>query len=123
MSGSRKTTQECVRVRVLFFGAAREDVGHDEVEMSLTAPATGASAFAEVTARYPQLSRFGRSLLFAINCEYAAADQPVKDGDELAFFPPVSGGSGMAENEDHERAVPHPHDFFELRSEPIDVGE
>ncbi|MEJ7615626.1 MAG: molybdenum cofactor biosynthesis protein MoaE [Pyrinomonadaceae bacterium] len=103
-----------VAVRVLFFGAARDAAGAEELALELSAPATGASAFSEVVERFPPLARFGRSLLFAVNCEYAAMDREIQEGDELAFFPPVSGGSGE----------PHsfPHDFFELTTEPLDVG-
>lgn len=108
-----------IHVRVLFFGAARETVGSDEIKLALHAPATVASAFAEVLARYPQLSeRFGRSLLLAVNQEYAPRESEVRAGDELAIFPPVSGGA-LAES----HAVPDSLDFFELTTEPIDVGE
>jgi len=34
----------------------------------------------------------GANVLAAVNHEYAAPDTPVKDGDEVAFFPPVTGG-------------------------------
>lgn len=103
-------------MRVLFFGAARDAVGGEEFDFSLRAPATGASALTEVVERYPQLLRFGRSLLFAVNCEYAAPDREIKNGDELAFFPPVSGGA------DELDADAFPDDFFELTTQPIDVG-
>ena len=103
-------------MRVLFFGAARDVVaGADEAELALTRPATARTAFAEILAAYPELRRFGRSLLFAVNQEYAQdPDVEVKDGDELAVFPPVSGGA-QAE----EKGSP---DFFELTTEPVDVG-
>jgi molybdopterin synthase catalytic subunit len=104
---------ERIRARVLFFGAAREIAGHAEVEMEIRAPATAASAFEEIMASYPELRRFGRSLLFAVNQEYARdADRQVREGDELAVFPPVSGGAQDADG-----------DFFELTTNPIDVGE
>ena len=47
---------------------------------------------------FPRLRRFGRSLLFAVNQEYAALDsnREVSDGDELAVFPPVSGGAAKS---------------------------
>jgi molybdopterin converting factor subunit 1 len=104
-----------VKVRVLFFGAAREIAGHDEVSLALTRPASARSAFEEILARYPELRRFGRSLLFAVNQEYARGDAAVEQGDELAVFPPVSGGS----NADESHAA---LDFFELTTDPIDVG-
>ena len=82
-----------IAVRVLFFGAARDAVGHSEAALTLTGPVNGASAFEQVLAQFPSLRRFGRSLLFAINEEYAPADREVHEGDELAVFPPVSGGA------------------------------
>lgn len=97
-----------VRVRVLFFGAARDAVAANQLELSLHAPATVSTAFKHLTARFSQLERFGRSLLFAVNQEYATPDTQLNENDELAVFPPVSGGS---------------HDFFELTTEPIDVGQ
>ena len=103
---------ERIRVRVLFFGAAREIAGHAEVDLEIHAPATAVSAFEEIVSSYPELRRFGRSLLFAVNREYARdADRQVRAGDELAVFPPVSGGA-QAEDKD----------FFELTTDPIDVG-
>ncbi len=107
-----------IRVRLLFFGAARDAAGgNDEAQLSVNAPATVASAFSEVLNVYPELRRFGRSLLIAVNEEYATMGQDVRDGDEMAVFPPVSGGSTVAEkNEEGSR------DFFELTLEPINVG-
>jgi molybdopterin synthase catalytic subunit len=119
-------SDERVHVRVLFFGAAREIAGCDETLLRLSAPASAKSAFEEIMTSYPELQRrFGRSLLFAINQEYARGDREVRAGDELAIFPPVSGGASRAdveekqvrEREDAEK------DFFELTTEPIDVGE
>ena len=106
-----------VTVCLLFFGAARDAVGHEQIDFVLPRETTAADAFAEVVAKHPALQRFGRSLLFAINQEYARGDRVIKDGDELAVFPPVSGGSRTATNsQDSTR------DFFELTTETIDVG-
>lgn len=110
-----------MRVKILFFGAARDAVGHGEVEFELTGEPNASGAFAQVLERFPDLQRFGRSLLFAVNQEYAPAECEVKDGDELAFFPPVSGGAEKAsEAESADTAIAH--DFFELTTDPIDVG-
>lgn len=116
-----ETTSGRIRVRVLFFGAAREMVGDSEVELDISAPADTRSAFADVLARFPALQRFGRSLLFAVNQEYAAPDSLVREGDELAIFPPVSGGAGETDAETRRRGGAET-DFFELTTEPIDVG-
>ena len=105
-----------INVRLLFFGAAREAAGCAEEELRVRAPATAATVFAAVLERHPALARFGRALLVAVNEEYAGLDAPVGAGDEVAIFPPVSGG---AEDEPDERGA---QDFFELTTEPIDVG-
>ncbi len=107
-----------VKVRLLFFGAARDAVGHEELDFALAGESTAVAAFAEVVARHPALQRFGRSLLFAVNQEYARSDRIIKDGDELAVFPPVSGGSSEAAEKQETPA----NDFFELITETIDVG-
>ena len=103
-----------VSIRVLFFGAARDVVDANQLELSLDSPATVSSAFQNLVARFAQLERFGRSLLFAVNQEYATPDTLLKENDELAVFPPVSGGSC-----DYRC----PYDFFELTTEAIDVGQ
>jgi MoaE-MoaD fusion protein len=100
---------ERVTIRVLLFGAARDAVNASSLELSLDAPATVSSAFQKLVEKSSQLGRFGRSLLFAVNQEYAAPDTELRENDELAVFPPVSGGGS--------------HDFFELTTERIDVGQ
>lgn len=106
-----QASRQQINVRVLFFGSARDLVRHAEVNLTLTTPINATQAFAEVLSAYPELQRFGRSLLFAVNQEYAPREISIKDGDELAVFPPVSGGSESSAN-----------DFFEITTEPIDVG-
>jgi len=105
-----------VRVRVLFFGAAREAAA-DELTLSLPAGTDARDAFERLLAEYPDLRRFRSSLLVAVNQEYARdLAIELKDGDELALFPPVSGGAEPAADEEDAR------DFFELTTEAIDVG-
>jgi MoaE-MoaD fusion protein len=99
-----------VKIRVLFFGAARDVVDQNPLPLSLATegPPTVASAFQQLVERFGGLARFERSLLFAVNQEYATPETELRENDELAIFPPVSGGG---------------HDFFQLTTEPIDVGQ
>ena len=130
---ARKTNNE-IAVKVLFFGAARDVAGQTEVNLSLKGNATAANAFEQVLEKFPGLRRFGRSLLFAVNQEYATADREVHDGDELAVFPPVSGGATAETDKREETEAPDAgtagvspassstRDFFELTTAAIDVG-
>jgi molybdopterin synthase catalytic subunit len=102
-----------LRVRVLLFGAARDDAGVAEFTLELPFPSTVAAARAELLSRFPGLSRFGSSLLIAVDHEYASPTRILKNDDELAVFPPVSGGAGDP---------PVNNDFFTLTFDPIDVG-
>jgi molybdopterin synthase catalytic subunit len=138
---SQQTNNE-IKVKVLFFGAARDAAGQSEVDFSLKVNSTAANAFEQVLEKFPELRRFGRSLLLAVNQEYASSDREVHDGDELALFPPVSGGSTAEKSKQKVTARPdtgtagvspastlnateadqNRHDFFELTTEVIDVG-
>ena len=106
-----------IKVRVLFFGAARDAVGQEQIEVKLEPPINADGARAQLLARYPSLQRFGKSLLFAVNQQYAENDREIREGDELAVFPPVSGGSSSI-----LPASSSDNDFFELTTDPIDVG-
>jgi len=106
-----------LNVRVLFFGAAREVAG-EEVTLRVARGATAREAFNRVLEDYAALRPFSASLLVAVNQEYARdLTVELKDGDEIAIFPPVSGGG-----EDEPLPSTGARDFFELTTEPIDVG-
>jgi MoaE-MoaD fusion protein len=102
--------QHTIRITALLFGQAREWAGASDIDIELEAPATVESAFAKLKSQHPKLAEMERSLLFAVNEEYASASDPLSDGDRLAVLPPVSGG------EDTTR------DVFEITREPIDIA-
>jgi MoaE-MoaD fusion protein len=110
------TGKQTISVRILFFGAARDATGTDEAQPELNPPHDSASAFEQLLNTYPALRRFGKSLLFAVNQEYAGTNREISDSDELAVFPPVSGGSASI------LPASSAGDFFELTTDPIDVG-
>ena len=103
-----------ITIRLVFFGAARDAVGADQIQLRMNPATTVAAALAQLISQYPALSSFEKSLLFAVNQEYADGKRQLRDGDELAIFPPVSGGGD-------DESQPN-RDFFELATDPIDVG-
>lgn len=99
-----------INVTALLFGQAREWVGSSNIDLILEAPATVESAFAILKSKYPKLAEMERSLLFAVNEEYAVRSRSLEEGDQLAVLPPVSGGESGG------------RDIFEITREPIDIG-
>jgi len=75
-------------IQVRFFASLRETVGR----ASLQLPGDGVANVAEVWASAAGGVAVPANALAAINMEYANFDAPVADGDEVAFFPPVTGG-------------------------------
>ena len=79
-------------IRVLFFASLADISGTRETQVDPATATDVISVFDEIARRHPALEKYRSSVLFALNSEFARADSPVRDGDELAFFPPVSGG-------------------------------
>jgi molybdopterin synthase sulfur carrier subunit len=77
-------------IQVKIFASLRERLGSDGMEL----PVDGIRTVADVWARVAPEQPLGGHVLMAVNMDYAQADQSVSDGDEVAFFPPVTGGAG-----------------------------
>lgn len=103
-------------ITVLLFGQARELAGTGETSISVPTPSTVGDAVASLEERFPELVPLDRVLLTAVNETYATRDEAVNDGDTLAVFPPVSGGSGEPDS-----GVDG--DFFELTRAEIPILE
>jgi molybdopterin synthase catalytic subunit len=83
-----------MRIRVRLFAIQRELVGARELPLELADGATVEDAWAAVVEQFPLLAPGRRSVRFARNGDYAEPATALADGDEVAFIPPVSGGSG-----------------------------
>lgn len=74
-------------IQVKFFASLRETLGIDETQIEAREDITIRQIWHQVTSKdYPD------NTLCAINMDYAKIDDVVHDGDEVAFFPPVTGG-------------------------------
>ena len=80
------------QVRVLAFARIAELLGAREEVLDLDANARVADAWAALARRVPELAALESSTRAARNGRVAAFNEPLADGDELAFLPPVGGG-------------------------------
>ena len=94
-----------MRVRVRLFAIQRELAGAREVDLELPTAASIEDAWSALVALHPSLAPGRAYVRFARNADYADAETPLADGDELAVIPPVSGGASSR--------------ILELRDEPF----
>ena len=105
-----------MQIKVLFFATLRDLAG--EKTLSLTLPGdttTVATVKQHLIERFPRMEANLNAALISVNEDYAFAEDAIADGDTVAFFPPVSGGSG-------DPADTRP-EIFRLPDEPINHDE
>jgi MoaE-MoaD fusion protein len=107
-----------MRIRVRLFAIQRELAGAREVPIELADGSTVEDAWAAVAARFPVLAPGRPSVRFARNGDYADAATALADGDEVAFIPPVSGGSAEADD-DAPAGPPDRRRILELQEAPF----
>ncbi len=76
---------------IALFGITRDIVGASMLELKVAKPTDVGGLLDRLRTEYPRLTEL-RSLLVAVNQEYAEPGQPLKKGDEIALIPPVAGG-------------------------------
>jgi MoaE-MoaD fusion protein len=96
-----------MRVTVLFFGVLKEMLSSESQTLDLPSGATVDGVLAHYRELLPQQARLWQALAIAVNRSYAAHDCALREGDEVALLPPVSGGS---------------HSPVALFTEPIDAA-
>jgi MoaE-MoaD fusion protein len=81
-----------MEVTVRFFANLKDLIGQSSVRLPLPLDSTVNGLRADLAERYPAVATALPSAIAAVNQEYAFGEHPLKAGDEVAFFPPVSGG-------------------------------
>jgi molybdopterin synthase catalytic subunit len=81
-----------MKITVRLFATLRQQAGWKEKIVTVGEAATVADLIAHLVETEPQLLLQGRTLYAAVNMQYAQLDRILVDGDEVALFPPVSGG-------------------------------
>lgn len=83
-------------MKLLYFASVRQKIGIGEEDFSLPAGANTVSALIDALRKrggnYAEAFRDTSRLLCAVNQEHASFDTRIGPGDEIAFFPPVTGG-------------------------------
>ena len=80
-----------MQIRVLYFGVLKDVMGHGNALMDVADDASVATLLE--LHRESRASSVWDSIAVAVNQEYARATDVLKDGDEVALLPPVSGGA------------------------------
>lgn len=82
-----------MKVKVLFFGFTHDLTGLAQEEIELREGECLEDVWRHYESRFPDLSEVRKSLLVAVNEQVAERSSMLRDGDEVAFLPPVSGGA------------------------------
>ena len=79
-------------VKVLFFARHREQMGCAELAMPLAETISLAELKVLIKQQYPAFANLRQPIMAAVNQDFADDERLVRAGDEVAFFPPVTGG-------------------------------
>lgn len=115
-----------MRIRVLLFGQLKDIVGQREEILDMEPGAKLTSLVARYADRFPKFQALAGSIACSVNQEYAAASAVLRDGDEVALLPPVSGGKEAATGElrsAHCAIVRQPIDLREIKEDMEDPGD
>jgi MoaE-MoaD fusion protein len=82
-----------MKIGVLFFGVLKEVVGRSDETVELPDGARARDILSYYARKTPRFEAMAASLAVAVNREYSELDRELREGDEVGFLPPVSGGS------------------------------
>ncbi len=98
-----------MQVRLLFFASLKDIVGARQLQLDVPEGATVSDVLTHLESSYPRLKDYRPVLLTAINEEYVDRTARVSEGDEVAIFPPVSGGEAASAS------------IYQITRDPIDA--
>jgi molybdopterin synthase catalytic subunit len=81
-----------LKITVKFFASYKEVLGKEQIEIQLDDNSTVDHLLSRLRQDYPKLGNLMETLVVSINLEYATFDTKLREGDEVALLPPVSGG-------------------------------
>ena len=86
-----------MKIDVLLFATLKERAGSGRLTLELAVPATVRDLKSALAGASPRLAEHLPTALVSVNREFAFPDDLIHEGDEVALFPPVSGGSSISD--------------------------
>ena len=81
-----------MHVTVRLFARLRDLAGTGELIREVPSSSTAQAVWNDLVLEWPELREYEKTISVAVNAEYTRMAADVRDGDEIAFMPPVSGG-------------------------------
>jgi MoaE-MoaD fusion protein len=106
-----------MQVKLLFFATLKDIVGSRQLQLDIPKGTTVSDLWDRLESSYPRLRPYRSIVLTSVNEEYVDRAAPISDGDEVALFPPVSGGSTPSDVEVMEQ----PREVYRITREAIDA--
>lgn len=101
-----------MKLKIKLFATLKDLAGQDTIQVNTNSPATVKTLLTAVAEAYPALQPSLPTTLVSVNKAFAFPETEILDGDEIALFPPVSGGSD---------SLPHPT-HFAITTDDIDMN-
>jgi MoaE-MoaD fusion protein len=105
-----------VNLTILFFATLKDRAGRDRAPLALPEAATVSVLKTTLAEQFPALAPALPTALVSVNREFALPDDPLHDGDEVALFPPVSGGTSAAGGSE-------PPTLYRITNDALDLNE
>src|SRR3974390_2959839 len=93
-----------MRVKVQYFGVLQDFFGQESEWIGVADGTSLADLYEVLRQETPKFAEFQHSIALAVNYEYSGPEVILKDGDEVALIPPVSGGA----SDEHDKLVASP---------------
>ncbi|HYR83670.1 MAG TPA: molybdopterin converting factor subunit 1 [Terriglobia bacterium] len=106
-----------MQVNLLFFATLKDIVGARQLQFDVPAGATVADLLTHLEASYPRIKDYRRIVLTAVNEEYVDQRTLIHEGDEVAIFPPVSGGEVQSD----ALLISRPGEIYQITRDAIDA--